>query len=83
MAVLSKVKKAAVLAGVIAVGVVAGAFLASLRAVASSAPRPDRPDAGEQQDGGRPRARKSPDAGRTVDVRETEQGQPATRNYME
>jgi hypothetical protein len=77
MAVLQKVKKAAILTGVIAVGVIAGAFLASWRALGAS---PGRPDAGEP-DGGR--ASRRADAGHSVDVGQVEQGQPAVRNYME
>jgi len=38
-----------------------------------------KPDAGAASDAGRA----SRDGGRTVDVDQTERGQPATRNYME
>ena len=78
MTTLSRVKRAAVLAGVIAVAVVAGTFLASWRALGAAA-RPAAPDGGSAADDGQDRR----DGGRTVDVRETERGQPATRNYVE
>jgi len=81
MTVLRRVKRAAVLASVIAVSVVAGTFLASWRALGAAARPASSPDAGSSSasDAGRGRG----DGGRTVDVRETERGQPATRNYVE
>jgi hypothetical protein len=45
----------------------------------AASPRSGGPDAGTASDAGR----RSSDGGRTIDVKQTERGQPATRNYME